>query len=194
MWEKALPVHSKSSGSWVAPSLCLVLLLLGGSWKCQKWDPACVHGKQCIPQSWSYWVTFLYPTHAYQFVLANIIHRYCSPCHLSHCSLLYSCEWEMQNSIPAYSMKFLLSLWSNISRWKTGLIWWLSGQWVPARIEWGRFSLQELWTPKHFRAKCDYYVFLHISELNRAFGVQRMSSFCYRSDFPEGSLSWHELS
>lgn len=31
-------------------------------------------------------------------------------------------------------------------------------------------------------------------ELNGAFGVQRMSNFCYRSDFLESSLNWCELS
>lgn len=94
---------------------------LGGQLRVRNGTQHCVHGKQCVPQGWGYWVIFLYPTHAYQFVLANIIHRCCGPCHLSHlshCSLLSSYKWAVQNYIPAYSMKYLLALWSNISRWK----------------------------------------------------------------------------
>lgn len=113
----------------------------------------CVHGDQCAPQSLSSWAVFLcYPARAYQLLLAKYYPSLLQFLPLT--SLLIIFLWvsdaELHSSIQH---EILFVPLKQHLQMKTGLIWWLCGQWVPLRIEWGRFSLQVLLTPKTLQGK-----------------------------------------
>lgn len=114
----------------------------------------CVHENQCAPQSPSCWAVFLcYPTRAYQLLLAKYypsLLQFLPLTSLFIIIFLWVSDAELHSSTQR---EILFVPLKQHLRVKTGLIWWLCGQWVPLRIEWGRFSLQVLLTPKTLQGK-----------------------------------------